>query len=85
METRCFYHRRNVVPKMRLIAAIAISRFVLMGDIAKAGGSNILGTLLGASVADRSRRWAYPTFGRLAPSALIGFLTQSLGGAEQLH
>ena len=33
-----------MVPKVRLGWSIAISLFVLMGDIAKAGVSNILGT-----------------------------------------
>jgi hypothetical protein len=35
------------VPTMRLGATLAISLFVLVGDIAKAGVSNILGTLSG--------------------------------------
>jgi hypothetical protein len=36
-----------VVPKIRLTSTIAISLFVLFGDIVKAGVSNILGTLSG--------------------------------------
>ena len=38
----------SMVPKVRLGWSIAISLFVLMGDIAKAGVSNILGTPRGA-------------------------------------